>query len=76
MLSRMDDPAKIRKRLAEIALAREEEPAVIADAWRAGIPPGEIAEAAGRSGAHIRRFRPDDVPPAKLGGNAARPPAE
>ncbi|MFF0378686.1 hypothetical protein [Actinoplanes missouriensis] len=62
-------------RRAEIAAAasanEQEERDLIVRAWRENVPPGEIATLVGRSGAHVRKFRPDDVPPAKLGGNAA-----
>ena len=44
---------------------------LIADAWHAGLQPGEIAALIQRSGAHVRKLRPGDVPPARLGGNAA-----
>jgi hypothetical protein len=56
---------------AETAEAEQEERDLIAAAWREHIPPGEIAALAGRSGAHVRKLRPSDVPPAKLGGGAA-----
>jgi hypothetical protein len=56
---------------AEMAANEQEERALIAQAWREHLPPGEIAALVGRTGAHVRKFRPEDVPPAKLGGNAA-----
>lgn len=49
-----------------------EEKALIAEAWRKGIGPTRIATVAERSDAHIRKLRPDDVPPLRLGGGAAK----
>jgi hypothetical protein len=56
---------------AALTAAERQERDLIAAAWRERIGPGEIAKAAGRSGAHVRKFRPEDVPPARTGGNAA-----
>ena len=64
--------AKRRAELAaDTATAEQEERDLIAAAWREHIPPGEIAALVQRSGAHVRKLRPDDVPPARLGGGAA-----
>lgn len=64
--------AKKRADLAsETTAAEQEERDLIAEAWHEHVPPGEIATLAHRSGAHVRKLRPEDVPPAKLGGNAA-----
>lgn len=64
--------ATLRAELAaQQAVADQEERDLIAVAWREHVPPGEIANLAQRSGAHVRKLRPEDVPPAKLGGNAA-----
>ena len=64
------------RRRAELAAAKtaveQEEHDLIAQAWREHVPPGEIAALVGRSGAHVRKLRPDDVPPARIGGNAAK----
>lgn len=56
---------------AQGAAAEQEERDLIVAAWREHIPPGEIAALAQRSGAHVRKLRPEDVPPARLGGGAA-----
>jgi hypothetical protein len=56
---------------AKMAETEQEERDLIAAAWRDHMPPGEIAKLADRSSAHVRKHRPEDVPPAKLGGNAA-----
>ena len=48
------------------------ERAAIVDAWRAGVPPTKIAALSHRTPTHVRNLRPDDVPPARLGGGAAR----
>jgi hypothetical protein len=72
------------KTLAAIAAEREPVEAALAElrrrehdaiqaAWRAKVRPSKIATAAKRTGAHIRALRPDDVPPARLGGGAATP---
>lgn len=65
------------KRRAEVEAERKkleaEEHILIAQAWREHVPPGEIAASAQRSGAHVRKLRPEDVPPARLGGGAATP---
>lgn len=64
--------AKRRAELAaETTAVEQEERDLIAAAWREHVPPGEIATLAQRSGAHVRKLRPEDVPPAKLGGGAA-----
>lgn len=61
-----------RTQIAVEAKANEqEEHALIAQAWREHIPPAEIAELAGRSAAHVRKLRPEDVPPLRKGGGAA-----
>lgn len=57
---------------ASLAAAEQRERELIADAWRDHISPGEIAALAGRSGAHVRKLRPDDIPPARMGGGAAQ----
>jgi hypothetical protein len=56
---------------AELARIEHEEDTLIVEAWRAHVPPTEIARLVQRSTAHVRRLRPDDVPPARLGGMAA-----
>ncbi len=56
---------------AGLKAAEQEERKLIAEAWRAHIPPAEIAKLTGRSPAHVRKLRPDDVPPLRLGGGAA-----
>ncbi|MFI5895650.1 hypothetical protein ACIA5D_36700 [Actinoplanes sp. NPDC051513] len=72
----------LRQQLAEIAQRRvnaeaeakalnDQEQELIAQAWREHVPPAEIAELVGRSAAHVRKLRPDDVPPLRLGGGAA-----
>jgi hypothetical protein len=67
--------AALAKRRSEIEAEKTElekqERALIAQAWRDHIPPGEIAALVQRSGAHVRKLRPGDVPPARLGGGAA-----
>ena len=60
------------KLAAELAKVEQTERELVAAAWRAQVPPGEIAALARRSGARVRKLRPADVPPAKLGGNAKR----
>ncbi len=78
---------ELREQLAEAArkraeadagqkAAHERENALIADAWRARIHPTEIASITGRSAAHIRNLRPDDVPPLRTGGGAAKKTAK
>jgi hypothetical protein len=71
----MKSEEEIRKTLADIRAERESLPRrereEIADAWRAAIPPGEIAALVGRSEAHIRGLRPDDVAPLRTGGGYA-----
>ncbi len=52
----------------EAKAAEGEEKKLIAEAWRAGLGPVQIAEAASRSEAHARKFRPDDVAPLRKGG--------
>lgn len=72
------DQDDARRELAATRRAREKmdgrEQAAIAAGWRAGVRPSEIAALIGRSPAHIRKLRPDDVPPARMGGGAARKP--
>lgn len=53
---------------AEAATANDEERALIADALRAGLNPVNVAEVVDRSVAHVRKLRPDDVPPLRTGG--------
>lgn len=76
------DLAEIEKRLTEAAARRRKadaeqveaataERAEIVAAWRAGMAPSKIARAVDRTDAHVRKLRPDDVPPARLGGGAA-----
>lgn len=68
----LTDNAKRRAAVdVESKAAEQEERELIAEAWRAHLPPAEIAQLAGRSAAHVRKFRPHDVPPLRLGGNAA-----
>ncbi len=55
----------------EAKAAEAEERPLIAEAWRAGIGPKQIAETAHRSEAHARKLRPDDVPPLRTGGGYA-----
>ena len=55
----------------ESKAAEQEERDLIGQAWRAHMPPAEISELAGRSPAHVRKFRPEDVPPLRKGGGAA-----
>lgn len=73
---------ELREQLAEAAQQRanadetqkathDRENRLIRDAWRARIPPAEIAAITGRSPAHIRNLRPEDVPPLRRGGMAA-----
>lgn len=66
----------IRRELAAVRKARAKtetrEREAIAAAWRAHVPPGEIAALISRSPAHVRKLRPADVPPARMGGNAKR----
>jgi hypothetical protein len=57
---------------ANLDALKQREHDAIAAAWRAQIPPTKIAAAAHRTAAHIRTLRPDDVPPARLGGGAAK----
>lgn len=49
----------------------QQERDLIAAAWRDHVPPVEIAALTGRSPAHVRKLRPEDVPPLRTGGNAA-----
>lgn len=81
MLLRMDLD-EVAKRLAEAAEQRRaadagaadahaHERAAIVAAWRAGMPPSRIAREVDRTTTHVRNLRPDDVPPARLGGGAA-----
>lgn len=69
-------PDEARHELAAVAKARRKmdgrEEAAITAGWRAGLRPSEIAALAERSTAHVRKLRPGDVPPARMGGNAAR----
>lgn len=58
---------------ATINALKQRERDTIAAAWRAHIPPTKIADAIRRTDAHVRKLRPDDVPPARLGGGAAKP---
>ncbi len=51
--------------------AEDREKELIADAWRAEAAPQAIADAARRSLAHVRKFRPADVPPRRTGGGYA-----
>lgn len=73
---------EILRTLAEVANQRKQaeelldelkrrEHETIAAGWRAKIPPTKLAKAAQRTPAHVRNLRPEDVPPARLGGNAA-----
>ncbi|MEV2239574.1 hypothetical protein [Micromonospora sp. NPDC049891] len=63
--------ANERRRLDKrIQLLDQRERAAIEAAWRARVTPTEIAIRVGRSTAHVRKFRPDDVPPARSGGMA------
>lgn len=68
-------PEDLRRRLANNRQQRDdlgqEERDLIAEAWRAKIHPAEIADLIGRSLAHVRKLRPDDVPPLRMGGGAA-----
>ncbi len=68
-----------RRDLTAVATDRQaidgREHAAITAAWRAGLRPKEIAALVQRSPAHIRKLRPDDVPPARMGGNAKKAPA-
>lgn len=74
VLSRLAAIVIRRKKVAVQAAAIEaEERDLIAEAWRAGIGPGQIATTADRSDAHVRKLRPTDVPPARTGGGAAKP---
>lgn len=59
------------KLVAEIEAVERQEAEAIAAAWRDRVPPTEIARLAERSTAHVRKLRPADVPPARMGGNAA-----
>ena len=69
----LDAVAAARRELAEQAQQLDQrEHAAIEAAWRAKVTPTEIAIRVGRSTAHVRKLRPDDVPPARLGGGAAR----
>lgn len=75
----LDDPraeldaiAKARRRLArEVEALDVREREAIEAAWRHGVTPTEIAIRVGRSTAHVRKLRPDDVPPARTGGFAS-----
>ncbi len=64
--------ARRRKLDKAIEALDTEEREAIAAAWRARMMPGEIAKHVDRSTAHVRKFRPEDVPPARTGGNAKR----
>ncbi len=70
----LTEAAKKRAQLDQAgkqAHLRENE--LIGEAWRAGIHPDEIRDITGRSPAHVRAMRPDDVPPLRRGGGAASP---
>lgn len=58
---------------ATLNALKQREHDTIAAAWRAHIPPTKIADAIRRTDAHVRKLRPEDVPPARLGGGAAKP---
>jgi hypothetical protein len=62
--------AERRKLDKRLQLLDQREHAAIEAAWRARITPTEIAIRIGRSTAHVRKLRPDDVPPARMGGMA------
>ncbi|QKW15435.1 hypothetical protein [Verrucosispora sp. NA02020] len=67
----LDAVAAARRRLdKQAALLDEREHAAIQAAWRDKVTPTEIAMRVGRSTAHVRKLRPDDVPPARMGGMA------
>lgn len=77
------DAGEIETQLAEVAAKRidaeeaadalnDDERNLIVAAWRAGIAPTQIARIARRTDSHVRKLRPEDVPPARLGGGAAR----
>lgn len=67
----LDAVAAARRRLnKQTELLDERERAAIETAWRDKVPPTEIAMRVGRSTAHVRNHRPDDVPPARTGGMA------
>lgn len=71
--SELDAVAAARRRLdKQAALLDERERAAIQAAWREKVPPTEIAARVRRSTAHVRKFRPEDVPPARTGGMAKR----
>lgn len=72
LLAKLTEAAERRRAADErVGQAATAERAAIVDAWRAGIAPTRIAVLAERSGAHVRNLRPEDVPPARLGGGAA-----
>ncbi|MFG1846829.1 hypothetical protein [Micromonospora carbonacea] len=67
----LDAIATERRKLdRRIHLLDQRERAAIEAAWRAKVGPTEIAMRVGRSTAHVRNLRPDDVPPARMGGMA------
>lgn len=51
--------------------AEDREKELIAEAWRGNISVMVIATTAQRSVAHVRKLRPDDVPPRSTGGGYA-----
>lgn len=63
--------ANLRAIAAERQAIAEREKAAIIAAWYDRVPPSKIAAAVERSTTHVRELRPDDVPPARLGGGAA-----
>lgn len=62
--------AKRRRLHREIQQLDARERAALEAAWRERMPPTEIAALVERSSAHVRKFRPGDVPPARMGGAA------
>ncbi|MFI7073518.1 hypothetical protein [Micromonospora sediminicola] len=68
----LDAVAAARRRLnKQAAHLDQRERAAIEAAWRGNVTPTEIAMRVGRSTAHVRNLRPDDVPPARKGGFAS-----
>lgn len=71
-LNEIDQVAEARNELEQEASRLDDrERAAIEAAWRDNVPPTEIAMLVGRSPAYVRKLRPADVPPARLGGGAA-----
>ncbi len=69
---KLTETAKLRASTeAEAEALNEQERELIRQAWREHIHPNEIVELTGRSLAHVRKLRPKDVPPLRMGGNAA-----